>query len=74
MKTTIDLVNDDIWVLTRIFLEKNPKKQQEQQQQGRNLHCQKHKQSRSNKVSLSRAKILWNIQIHDNSNNLETKE
>ena len=57
MKTTIDLVNDDIWVLTRIFLEKkNKKQQQQQQQQGRNLHCQKHKQSRSNKVSLSRAK------------------
>ena len=55
MKTTIDLVNDDIWVLTRIFLEKKNKNQQ-QQQQGRNLHCQKHKQSRSNKVSLSRAK------------------
>ena len=25
MKTTIDLVNDDIWVLTRIFLEKKTK-------------------------------------------------
>ena len=26
MKTTIDLVNDDIWVLTRIFLEKKQQK------------------------------------------------
>ena len=61
MKTTTDLVNDDIQVLTRIFF----LKKKQQQQQGRNLHCQKHKQSRSNKVSLSRTKVLWNIQIHD---------
>ena len=54
MKTTTDLVNDDIQVLTRIFF----LKKKQQQQQGRNLHCQKHKQSRSNKVSLSRTKVL----------------
>ena len=56
----------------------------------RNLHCQKYKQSQSNKVSLSRTKVLSkypnsrnsrleSIKILEkptsiNSNNLETKE